>query len=215
MRLEIIGEPPPTSKARLKGRALKKLEKALKKSRGRCRKVELPGTAPSPPRAPEPVSRPGREPVVLEPAPTAPAAPTTPSPEPVATTTAPPSRPVVGGPAPGGTPAQPSAPGAEDTPAVPVPSHAVQVGAFRELARAERYVEQLQQAGYGVRRRSSNGWHRVQVGPYPSRAAAETVALSFQELGLPTLIVALLPRRELSPRGPGAGPSRPGPGFTE
>ncbi|MEM7244322.1 MAG: septal ring lytic transglycosylase RlpA family protein [Acidobacteriota bacterium] len=151
VRLEILDSPPPVTKARLKGRKLKRLEKALKKAQRRCRSVELPD-------GPGPIA-PSSQPV--------------PAPVPA---TAPPQ--------------------VEEAPPPPVfvtrpHYHAVQVGAFRERARAEGFMGELRLCGYTVRRVTTAGWHRVQVGPYSSRADAEAAAASLAEAGHPTLIVEI------------------------
>ena len=49
----------------------------------------------------------------------------------------------------------------------------VQVGAFREFERAEVVQEALEEAGYNSYFSEENGFKRVRIGPYESRAKAE------------------------------------------
>ncbi len=57
-------------------------------------------------------------------------------------------------------------------------SYGVQVGAFREFERAEQIQSALEDAGYTSYFSEADGYKRVRIGPYPSRAKAEEEARS-------------------------------------
>lgn len=70
----------------------------------------------------------------------------------------------------------------------------VQVGSFGSEENAQRLMDTLEEAGYGVRivlgAASEAARHRVQVGPFPNRDAAEKAGQALAaDYGLPGLIV--------------------------
>ncbi|MCB1007479.1 MAG: septal ring lytic transglycosylase RlpA family protein [Acidobacteria bacterium] len=68
---------------------------------------------------------------------------------------------------------------------------AVQVGAFREAERARELSARLRGDYPGVEVRSDTVWHRVQVGHFESRGAAETVERELRALGYGAIVVPL------------------------
>jgi len=85
---------------------------------------------------------------------------------------------------------QPAGPGA----------FAVQVGAFREARRAEELTARLRSDYPTVEVRSDSVWHRVQVGRFSSRGAAETLERELRALGYGAIVVPL------GAAAPGAAP---------
>ena len=68
---------------------------------------------------------------------------------------------------------------------------AVQVGAFQETSRAEELAASLCRAYPDVSVRSDAVWHRVQVGYFPDRDAAESVASELAARRPPAVVVPL------------------------
>lgn len=117
--------------------------------------------------------------------------------------------PVVEPPAKAGTAAETAANTEETVPDVPVDRPAiiespipqegfsVQVGAFGQLINAQRLKESLGEKGYSVHIISSEGpkaLHRVRVGLYDTREAADTAQLHLKDLVEQTLVVKNAPR---------------------
>lgn len=68
---------------------------------------------------------------------------------------------------------------------------AVQVGAFREADRAEELSARLRSRYPTVAVRSDPVWHRVQVGQFDSRGAAERLERELRALGYGAIVVPL------------------------
>ncbi len=68
---------------------------------------------------------------------------------------------------------------------------AVQVGAFQEEGRARQLADSLCAEYPQVAVRADDAWHRVQVGAFAARAAAESLAAELAALGYPAVVVPL------------------------
>jgi rare lipoprotein A len=75
-------------------------------------------------------------------------------------------------------------------------SFAVQVGAFLDIASADRLAEELRSSYPGVSVRSDDVWNRVQVGQFSNRESAETIAAQLRRAGYSALVV---PTADLDP----------------
>jgi rare lipoprotein A len=64
----------------------------------------------------------------------------------------------------------------------------VQAAAFRERKKASRLAARLERAYPGVRVSSGEGWHRVILGPYPTRQEAEQVVRDLEPRGVAALV---------------------------
>jgi rare lipoprotein A len=134
-------------------------------------RVELAVVSPGRPRPLPPL-----EPApVLASAPIAPIAPPVAVPEPAS--------------APAPSPAR--APIRIEVPAPDAPAYTVQVGAFSERERAETLRDLLAGRFPDVEVRSDGTWHRVQVGGFDDRAAANELRRELERLGWVALVVAL------------------------
>jgi rare lipoprotein A len=83
-------------------------------------------------------------------------------------------------------------PGVEPTPvpaSVAVGPWAVQVGSFGEAERAERHAERLRAAGFRVYFEPYDGLTRVKVGPFDTRADAETRLAALERAGFEGIVV--------------------------
>lgn len=85
--------------------------------------------------------------------------------------------------------------GAEGDSAAAPAGWSVQAGAFSDPAAADRMRERLREAGWEARRLppGPDGLHRVRVGRWSDRAAAEEQARSMQEEGFRVLVVEARP----------------------
>ena len=64
----------------------------------------------------------------------------------------------------------------------------VQAGAFRDPVRARGLVRALRQDYPGARVRSSDGWHRVEIGPFDSRGDAEHAVRDLRRYGVEAVV---------------------------
>ncbi len=69
--------------------------------------------------------------------------------------------------------------------------YAIQVGAFQEESRARAVADALCRDYPQVEVRSDDAWHRVQVGSFPDRAAADDFADELTALGYTAVVVPL------------------------
>ncbi len=72
-------------------------------------------------------------------------------------------------------------------------TYAVQVGAFQESERARQLADTLCVTYPDVEVRSDAAWHRVQVGAYRARRAAEELAAELVARGYAAVVIALPP----------------------
>lgn len=91
---------------------------------------------------------------------------------------------------PGPLPASAPVPGPQAPAAAPT-AFTVQVGAFGEADRAETLRDLLATHYADARVESDGGWHRVQVGTFAERSAAEKLRRELERLGWTALVVAL------------------------
>jgi rare lipoprotein A len=76
--------------------------------------------------------------------------------------------------------------------APPAPQiYAVQVAAFEDAARAEELAATLRRDHRGVAVRADGVWHRVQVGEFGDRPAAESLREKLVAMGLTAIVVPL------------------------
>ena len=72
--------------------------------------------------------------------------------------------------------------------------YTVQLGAFRSASRAELMLERLMDEHPGAVMRSSDGWHRVQVGRFDDKGEAKTVRRQLSRAGYDAVVVPLVHR---------------------
>ncbi|MBB1487980.1 SPOR domain-containing protein [Oceanospirillum sediminis] len=73
-----------------------------------------------------------------------------------------------------------------------LPSYMLQVGSFKSRADAERFSEGLKRKKYSpVIAESSNGWHRVRIGPFKGRRELNKAQNDMSRSGIQSLLIRL------------------------